>query len=555
MTIHFPPSSPTMAYEEPVGKDNSIKNKYSTFSSATDNGSVIDFAGQSNDPLLYPTPNPSSSTGNANILVSPDSKTENLEERKGQEYYVNELKSSPTRPSPTSSDLALENELKKDLLAQEKKSSSPYNNVKFQVQEKGYPLIFIPIKPTDKQSLTIGRKSAICDVLLPKYKNVSRQHASITYYPITNKIKLKCLGCNGLCVVFPRKLNYDLVKNLADNVFELISTADIDLENGDVLVTDREIIKKRNLTSFIMKQNETCYMPFLPETVLDFGKVDAILTLVEDTEEDDDSDVTESDFSPFQLSAAKTVDEISVENDNSTKLKQSPVTPIVVTDIQPIFETPTRNGIYSQKKILKEVNTQLPFEQKELTLSIIKNPPHTPLKQNETNDGNDIDIQSPIKHKPIEEQQNKKRAQSEDHGKDSKKNIKKLKLTKDEIIFQLRAKSVNIEDLKRCLINHLAFATIQQVPLSVLAPVNSTTQKMSKSELRAVLQTCECLGVINRVGKDAAGKPLEEEYFYELEKDDDEERKNLIRSLKGGRAGLRSCRRTHKQYFWKKPKK
>ena len=50
--------------------------------------------------------------------------------------------------------------------------------------------------------------------------------------------------------------------------------------------------------------------------------------------------------------------------------------------------------------------------------------------------------------------------------------------------------------------------------------------------------------------KDAAGQPLQEEYYYMPENDEDRERTTLVSNIKG-HGGLRSCRKTHKQYYWK----
>lgn len=93
------------------------------------------------------------------------------------------------------------------------------------------------------------------------------------------------------------------------------------------------------------------------------------------------------------------------------------------------------------------------------------------------------------------------------------------------------------------------------MPLFQLQDVNSVVSKLSRTELRAILNDEQCIGVIYRTGKDAAGKPLDEEYYYDAENDPDDDRRQLVASLKGGRSGLRSCRRVHKQYFWKKPTK
>ena len=49
--------------------------------------------------------------------------------------------------------------------------------------------------------------------------------------------------------------------------------------------------------------------------------------------------------------------------------------------------------------------------------------------------------------------------------------------------------------------------------------------------------------------KDAAGQPLQEEYYYMPENDEDRERTTLVSNIKG-HGGLRS-QKTHKQYYWK----
>ena len=54
-----------------------------------------------------------------------------------------------------------------------------------------------------------------------------------------------------------------------------------------------------------------------------------------------------------------------------------------------------------------------------------------------------------------------------------------------------------------------------------------------------------CVGEIPRMGKDAAGKPLESEYYYVPEMDPDQMRRETIQA--GMRStGLRSVRKTHK---------
>ncbi|KAA8906659.1 hypothetical protein FN846DRAFT_712731 [Sphaerosporella brunnea] len=107
--------------------------------------------------------------------------------------------------------------------------------------------------------------------------------------------------------------------------------------------------------------------------------------------------------------------------------------------------------------------------------------------------------------------------------------------------------------LQNHLTNQLAFSRVNTMPLSELfdnlPTALATTATMDR--VKEILIETACIGEIKRVGKDAAGKPLENQYYYIMEEDRDEGRKAAV----GGRAGMRSCRKSHKQYYWKKPKK
>lgn len=110
----------------------------------------------------------------------------------------------------------------------------------------------------------------------------------------------------------------------------------------------------------------------------------------------------------------------------------------------------------------------------------------------------------------------------------------------------------NLENIKTVLINHLAFSRLSSTPLSTLRSINNTIEQLSDEQLFSILELIPSIGTIDREGKDAAGKPLEREFYYLPENDDDVERPQLVGSIKG-HGGLRSCRRTHKQYYWKIP--
>ncbi|KAM0440593.1 hypothetical protein ACHAQK_005565 [Fusarium lateritium] len=105
------------------------------------------------------------------------------------------------------------------------------------------------------------------------------------------------------------------------------------------------------------------------------------------------------------------------------------------------------------------------------------------------------------------------------------------------------------------VINQLAFSRLSSTPLSTIMQHLPTEEKrdLTKDDLRDVIESTLCIGIIERQGKDAAGKPLESEYYYIPEKDDDQQRRAAV--VDGLRKpSLRACRKQHKQYYWKRPK-
>lgn len=131
--------------------------------------------------------------------------------------------------------------------------------------------------------------------------------------------------------------------------------------------------------------------------------------------------------------------------------------------------------------------------------------------------------------------------------------------------------------IKNHVINQLAFSRIHSQPLSVIhtnlpselkacVPIktgdtdgsegsgaSTPLPQLSRSELKKILDDTPCVGEIPRAGKDAAGQPLENEFYYVPEMDTNQMRRETITA--GTRStGLRSVRKTHKQYYWKKPR-
>ncbi|KAF2736778.1 hypothetical protein EJ04DRAFT_432421 [Polyplosphaeria fusca] len=130
--------------------------------------------------------------------------------------------------------------------------------------------------------------------------------------------------------------------------------------------------------------------------------------------------------------------------------------------------------------------------------------------------------------------------------------------------------------IKNHVINQLAFSRIHSIPLSTIhsnlpaelracatKPIEaqddegsgSTTPvpQLTAQELKKLMDDIPCVGEIPRQGKDAAGKPLENEFYYVPEMDLDLMRRDAVTGGMRGN-GLRSVRKQHKQYYWKRPK-
>lgn len=114
------------------------------------------------------------------------------------------------------------------------------------------------------------------------------------------------------------------------------------------------------------------------------------------------------------------------------------------------------------------------------------------------------------------------------------------------------------------VINQLAYSRLASTPLSTIMthlPAHFKDTKSNSKEntaltldtLKRMLDSTGCIGEVPREGKDAAGKPLESEFYYIPDMDDDASRRDsVVDGLR--KPGLRACRKQHKQYYWRKPK-
>jgi len=113
---------------------------------------------------------------------------------------------------------------------------------------------------------------------------------------------------------------------------------------------------------------------------------------------------------------------------------------------------------------------------------------------------------------------------------------------------------INVGAITHHLINQLAFSRLSSSPLSSIMNNLPAEEKkdLSRDELRRIIESTTCVGIIPRQGKDAAGQPLESEYYYIPEMDGDNSRRAAV--VDGLRKpSLRNCRKQHKVSLDSKP--
>jgi hypothetical protein len=126
----------------------------------------------------------------------------------------------------------------------------------------------------------------------------------------------------------------------------------------------------------------------------------------------------------------------------------------------------------------------------------------------------------------------------------------------------------NESPIKNHVINQLAYSRLHSIPISSILgnlPVDLKTsasisqsgdgldslpgsikqERLTVSGLKVILDSIPCVGEIKRQGKDAAGKALEDEFYYVPEMDSDLLRREAVTGGRGG-TGLRAVRRNHK---------
>ncbi|XBW37385.1 hypothetical protein QEN19_002965 [Hanseniaspora menglaensis] len=518
MTTHIQPSSPISA--SVFAKDNPTSYGESTFIGAVNNKHA-------------PTPLPTSSPGSKNgfsttVMESEDHNLESSKILNPEDEFgmppVFDIKSHTQIEEGgdynlSSGDMSSQ-QLNSHAIDPQEQSDEPVpinSDIYNDIRSNSLQVLTLPIMSHEQsKTVTIGRSSKMNDFqLTPKSGLISRQHLALTYFPNSNSLRIKCYGKNGVVVNFPKELQYKLVRQLKEKIFELVPKDD-----AAEFVNDKEIVSNKGITSFVLNEREICFIPYMTGLQLSFGVVSVevvIKDMLSDTEELGEAAAQSSNRNQERNGSA------------GSNILSSPLADVVEYDEQ---DKPDMTHENLQAKLLAEEDSANKPDKKIITVK-----------------------------RSLEET-----SQSVNDFKKQKTSLKNnFMVTKRQALEQLMNKlsslNISIKELVHLLTNHIAFAPVQQIPLRQLYEANtSTSNHLSLPEFKIftenlLLNMEPSIQMIPRQGKDAAGKLLDPEFFYDVEKDNNEERVLIVGSLKGGRSGLRNCRKTHKQYFWKKPTK
>lgn len=472
--------------------------------------------------------------------------------------------------------------------------------------------------PLNGDKFKIGRSGLSCSFKLnSKNKLISRVHAEVQFDEKSQMITLKCLGFNGLNITVPKLISVEHLKD-REYLIKISEAAEVKEAKGKEDQNDsttegssksRILTRSSAFTNFYMLKDESIKMPLIEGTVLDFRGDLALLVYKKDplnaasktfiaTDDSKKRKLSTGDLlkiveeKKLQFSTHPTLAEL--KNKKSLALSSSGARPIVKKNLANTIiykrasPAPTNenmeksanqtvekraseiaDSMVSKVKIESPKSTRAPLadvtnEHQKAGAAVEKKPVDTTSKIVVKQEMPQLDL--PLKSTTREERSKSPEIRGDVPAEEQKKRgrSKKVKQTEEDILRSMPKEEVDavlttvpeLDDISNLVTNHIAYSRILQTPFSSIRELNSIKKhNLTKLQLRCILiHHIACIGVIFRQGKDAAGKPLDEEYYYVPEKDSDVHRVQLVEELKGSSSHLRSCRKTHKQYFWKKPK-
>ncbi|KAF3905148.1 hypothetical protein ABW21_db0208772 [Orbilia brochopaga] len=449
------------------------------------------------------------------------------------------------------------------------------------------PTVVLPKEPT---VVTFGRSANKCTYLLSKSHLVSRVHFKVCYlgHGLRKEVEVHCVGFNG-AKVHCKGDTYELQYG---DKFWSQSGADIMLEIADARVVIRwpneflsptaslssvrpVILEKSNFpfpewyqesldekTPRWLTESVDKFSGFTGDPVAKLGNPRARTGLLASAAAAAYCEPAPLRLSPLWSAAPESPCPRPRQNTTTnTAVTASPYNPFVSMTSQATFtlyedeeDVSPIQEITAEDYVLRD--SEKPEDNPEIDMvDTIDTDPHSDSDEDEILEALGLKFHNDSD----EEQQEEVDAEDEENHREivlsttPKKTYQMHKLD-EELVSQDPLSPSSKLSITKHLTNQLAFSRLASTPLSTLykSLPAAIVDKVTMEFVQGLLGTVGCIGEIKREGKDASGKQLEAEYYYLAEADDDEDRKAIVGSL--AKPSLRACRKTHKQYFWKKPK-
>jgi hypothetical protein len=420
------------------------------------------------------------------------------------------------------------------------------------------PLSDLPtvIVPANGELLRLGRSSNSSDYQLPYDSFISRVHVTAQYQAsnasnASARIVLNCVGWNGVTV------------NCGGQAYELAK--------GDTWVSNQP---SAEITLDVMKCRVMIQWPFVQQTGFPSARSDR--TWTEDSsprrvfgrlgsEAIASSPPPMHPQSPVSPSPARLTNAAA-----STTLLPSDVTNISSQTAVQVYED--RDSDHADAPDESPIKPKRPtetLEQKSSFASLSSSNADELSDQENENEENDPVVHSfgpfgsnilsrlsSFSHtSPQQPQPTKRKAPLKDASVSPKRDSSSSRRNSSAEPH----KRILESPIKNHVINQLAFSRVHSVPLSTIHtnlpaelkacanPDGEGVVSVTQADLERVLHSIPCVGEIKRQdkGKDAAGKPLENEFYYLPELDENGVRRENVISGRGG-TGLRAVRKNHK---------
>lgn len=382
---------------------------------------------------------------------------------------------------------------------------------------------------------------------------ISRVHVKATYKPAPNpfdrdRVEIMCVGWNGIKIHCQGK-KYDLAKG---------KTFTSDIKEADIMI---DVHEARVLVQWPRSENDRKDCPST------------------------DSEQTWDEATPTQKKVRRVLQQSPFEENRrlASPVSPSPAAQRAIPPSSPIF-TPSRSRaavvVYEDEgSPLKRHNTvagitsQSAHRASAILQSTQASDLGRPEEESDNDEENDPIIHSfgpfgenllprmasfraddsPIRSarsprsllpaQPLQPTQSP-RQKSTPHEKSEASPVKERTQPEDEGFERVRNHAVNQLAFSR--LSSTPFSTIlNNLPPSFWKSNTSNVSGPSRVDIRFILENTKCIGKVAREGKDAAGKPLESEYYYIPDFDEDEmRRETVVNNLR--KPGLRNCRKQHK---------